>query len=268
MAFSPAFDGLTYLDANGIPQPRFRNFDGIGISGSRSARLNFALDQRLQLKFRRGDVVQRLDNLMSWNISGAYNFLWREQRQAHPLSTLSSTIRIQPPRLVSADVSWVTDVYSQRPIRSLGYNIGLNMSGRGRSTSVAGAATGDTPLEGQPVEDVDFAEPWTLGLAFSSSGGYSSGTRWVTSQTLNGVAHYGLTRSWRMDYAASFDVTNHELLTHRFGLTRDLHCWQITFSRTFFPGQEAEYFFRINIKDQREIYLERGTREMSFGGIR
>ena len=71
-----------------------------------------------------------------------------------------------------------------------------------------------------------------------------------------------------MDYSASFDVTGHDLLTQRIGLTRDLHCWQASFTRTFNPGGEAEYYFRLGIKEQKEIYLERGSRETSFGGIR
>ncbi|HKQ57546.1 MAG TPA: putative LPS assembly protein LptD, partial [Candidatus Eisenbacteria bacterium] len=272
-AYSPEFQGLTYVDASGVRQQRFRSFGGIGISGFRSARMNFSLDQRLQVKLKQGDNVQRLDNLLSWNINGSYNFLWREQRQLHPLSNLGSTMRLQPPKYIGADLSWVTDVYSERPIRSMGYNVWLNLSGRGpRSSTVVQSVTdaggGEVPLESQPIDDVDFADPWTIGLAFSSSGGYGSARRWVNTQTLNGVFHYGFSRAWRIDYSASFDVTNHDLLTQRFGLTRDLHCWQASFSRSFNPLGEAEYYFRLSIKDQKEIYLERGTRELSFGGIR
>ena len=32
-------------------------------------------------------------------------------------------------------------------------------------------------------------------------------------------------------------------------------------------GGEAEYYFRISIKEQSEIYYERGTRAGSIGGI-
>ena len=85
---------------------------------------------------------------------------------------------------------------------------------------------------------------------------------------MNGVAHYSITRAWRLDYSASFDVTRRDLLTQNIGLTRDLHCWQASFTRTFSPGGEAEYYFRLGIKEQKEIYLERGSRQMSFGGIR
>ena len=264
VSYSPDFEQLTYIDANGIRQQRFRSFGSIGISGFKSARMSFTLAQRLQAKLKRGDVVTRLDNLLPWDISGSYNFLWREQLQRHPLSTLTSSVRLQPPGFFGADVSWVTDVYSERPIRSLGYNLWLSLSGRSGYRETGG----EVPLDSKPVEDVNVSEPWTVNLAFSSSGGYGSLSRWVNAQTLNGVAHYPLTRSWRLDYSASYDVTNHELLTQRIGLTRDLHCWQASFHRTFNPGGEAEYYFRLGIKEQKEIYIERGSREMSFGGIR
>ncbi len=266
-SYSPEFRQLSYVDSNGFRQSRFQGFGGIGISGFKNSRMSFTLDQRLQAKLKRGDAVQRLDNLLSWSMSGAYNFLWREQLQPHPLSNISSTMRLQPPGLVSADLSWTTDVYSQRPTRRLGYNVSMNLVGHTGHNLPTGAG-GEVPLDTRQVEDVDFTEPWSLSLSYSYSGGYGSGPAWSSNQVMNGVAHYGFTRSWRLDYSASFDVTHHDVLTQRFGLTRDLHCWQATFTRTFNPGLEAEYYFRLSIKDQKEIYLERGTRETSFGGIR
>jgi hypothetical protein len=145
--------------------------------------------------------------------------------------------------------------------------VAVNLVGHSGGSSAPGAA-GEVPLDSRQVEDVDFREPWSLSVAYSYSGGYGSGPLWTSNQVMNGVAHYGFSRSWRFDYSASFDVTHHELLTQRFGLTRDLHCWQASFTRTFNPGYEAEYYFRLGIKDQKEIYVERGTRQASFGGIR
>jgi len=266
-SYSPEFRGLTFVDASGIRRDRFEGFGGIGVSGFKNARMNFALGQRLQAKLKHGDAINHLDNLLAWDMGGSYNFLWREQLEKHPLSTINSAMRLQPPGLLSADLSWVTDVYSQRPLRSMAYDISMGFTGKtGHRPGVGG--TGEIPLEKTPtVEEVDFSEPWSLSLAYSSSGGYGSGSRWSSTSVLNGVAHYGFSRSWRIDYSASFDATRHEVLTQRFGLSRDLHCWLASFSRTFNPGSEAEYYFRLEIKDQKELYLERGTRISSYGGI-
>ncbi|MCE9628154.1 MAG: hypothetical protein K8R56_09590, partial [Candidatus Eisenbacteria bacterium] len=69
------------------------------------------------------------------------------------------------------------------------------------------------------------------------------------------------------DYATGYNLTTHQLNVQRFNLTRNIHCWAASFSRSFTPGGEAEYYFRLGIREQREIYLERGTRVQSFGGI-
>ena len=267
VSYSPEFEQLTYVDEFGTRRQRFSSVGGISISGFKSALMSFSLGQRLQAKLKKGDGVQRLDNLISWDMSGSYNFLWRDLPNGRGLSNISSSVRLQPPGSFGADLGWITDPYSQRPVRSLGYNVWLNLTG-GSGTPPPTTAGGEAPLEARPVDDVNFVEPWSISLAFSSSGGYSGGTRWVNAQTLNGTAHYGLTRSWRLDYSASFDVTRHEILTQRIGLTRDLHCWQATFDRTFNPGGEAEYYFKLGIKEQKEIYIERGSRETTFGGIR
>jgi hypothetical protein len=114
---------------------------------------------------------------------------------------------------------------------------------------------------------VDLSEPWSLGLAFSYSGGYGGNRDWTSTQTANGVARFNLTPNWRLEYSTALNLTDRELLTQRFGLVRDLHCWQASFTRIFVIGGEAEYYFRLTVKDQRELYVERGTRVGSLGGI-
>ena len=267
LAYSPEFPQLTYFDAQGVKQNRFRGFGGIDVSGFRRFRMDFGLDQRLQMKLGRGDKVRKLDNLLSWTLGGSYDFLYREENLRHPLSNISSNVLLQPPGLVSASLSWVTDVYSPRPVRSLGYNMGFNLASSGRRRAAAPDLPIDrttTPIEGEE----EFRDSWSLDMAYSYSGGYPfAGTRWSSSQTANAVMHYQLTPAWGLDYSASYDVTSHQIGTQRFALTRDLHCWQAVFTRTFAPGGEAEYYFRLGVKEQKEIYFERGTRSGSIGGI-
>src|SRR5262249_15136088 len=75
---------------------RFNGFAGIDIGGAPNKRLEFGLDQRIQVKWRRKAETLRLDNLLSWGVAGSYNFLYKEQGQLHPFSQLSSIIRLQP----------------------------------------------------------------------------------------------------------------------------------------------------------------------------
>ncbi len=260
--YSPEFDGLTYVDASGFRRNRFQSFDGMGVSGFKSARLDFSLDQRFQAKLKHGDEVRRLDNLLSWFTSSSYNLLWREEGAKHGLSPLSSSVLLQPPGVVNASVGWITDPYMGRPLRSLNYNLNLSLSSSGQAS-----ATPDLPVD-RTARGVDATprDSWSVGIAYSYAGGYA-GPQWASQQTTNLVGRAQLTPSWGVEYSTSYDVTLHEVGTQRFAVTRDLHCWQAAFTRTFTTGGEAEYYFRIGVKDQRELYLERGSRSGSIGGI-
>jgi hypothetical protein len=264
MSYSPEFKGLTYVDTSGIRRNRFLGFSGVGISGFQQSFLNFSLDQRLQAKLKRGDNVTRLDNLLSWTLGGSYDFLYHQHGAAHPLSQISSSVLLQPPSYANASLSWVTDVYNPRPLRSLSYNLGLSLASGGLHRT-----SPDLPLEKRTASESN--ENWTLGLAYSYSGAYagdfSGGTAWSSQRTANAVGRYQLSPAWSLEYSASLDLTRHSIQTQSFQLTRDLHCWQAVFTRMFVVGGETEYYFRLQVKDQKEIYIERGTRVGSLGGI-
>ncbi len=268
VSYAPDFAGLRYVDANGVTRERFESFGDIGIfSGRRTMRAAFGLEQRLQAKLSRGDRVTRLDNLLTWITTSSYDFLWRENGARHPLGPVATTVRLQPPGWVNADASGSLDVYSERPLRSLSYNVGSSFgSAGGRRPQAARLATepgtGATP--GEEVED--FRESWSASVAYSYAGGYTT-PRWSSRQTVNGTLRYQLTENWTFDYQAGYDLTERLVLLQRFNLTRRIHCWDATFSRSFTTGGEAEYYFRLGVREQREIFYERGTRAQSFGGI-
>lgn len=265
--YSPTFDNLLFTDSTGT-RSRFTPFGGIGISGFRAANMGFSLDQRWQVKLMRKGNVERLDNLLQWSMTSAYNFLAEEQtppgREPRPLSPINSSVRFSPPGVASGDLSWIVDPYEKRPLRSLGYSIGANFTG----ATTRPTNTPELALDKRAQQvQVDFSEPWSLGLAFSYSGGYAGERNWSSTQTANGVARFNLTPNWHLEYSTALNLTERDLLTQRFGLVRDLHCWQASFTRIFVIGGEAEYYFRLTVKDQRELYVERGTRIGSIGGI-
>ena len=80
---------------------RFHDFGGFGVSGGKQAFMSFGLDQRLQAKVRHGDRFSVLDNLLLLVVRGSYNFLWKEQRQPHPLSSLGWSLQLQPPGVLN-----------------------------------------------------------------------------------------------------------------------------------------------------------------------
>ncbi len=258
LSYSPDFSSLRLADG----RSRFSGFGGINISGFRNERLNFGLDQRLQVKWRRGEEVLRLDNLLSWSVAGSYNFLYRSQGLKHPFSTLSSSVFLQPPGVLNASLLWTHDLYASRPVRNLSFDVGLNLSGRGALPS-----TPELPLaQSRSAVITPFELPWSLGLSYSYAGGVSA-DQWIASQRANGVLRINLSPSWHLDYTNSYDITERSAVSQEFTVIRDLHCWQARLSRRF-TGGENEYYFRIGIKEQPEIYLERGSRGVgSIGGF-
>jgi hypothetical protein len=269
LSYTPEFPSLQYTDSLGRRVNRFDSFGDIGIfSGRRSARASFALDQRFQAKLTRGEKITRLDNLLSWTTSSSYNFLWREDGLKHPLGPVASSVRLQPPGYINADASAALDVYEGRPLRAFGYNLSTSINNRGGGKPQAARTAIESNNGASAAEESQetFRDSWSASLAYSYSGGYA-GPHWSSRETVNGVLRYQLTENWVFDYQAGYDLTARAVLLQRYNLTRRLHCWDATFSRTFGLRGEAEYYFRLGIRDQKEIFIERGTRVQSFGGI-
>ncbi len=269
LQYSPDFKNLLIAGPNGTEQERFESFGGIGVSGAKQFQLALGLDQRLQVKLRHKDQITRIDNLLAWSMSSNYDFLWAEHGARHPLTPIGSAVTFQPPKYFNASMNFTTDPYNGRPLRSLTYYLGLNLSS-------SGARRDDAPglaVERSSNEVEAFHDNWNVGLTYSYSGGYpgdlpgKASPLWTTTRNANAVTSYQFSPAWGVEYSASFDLTLRQIGTQRFSLTRDLHCWEATFSRTFTAGGEAEYYFRLGVKEQKEIYIERGTRSGSLGGI-
>jgi hypothetical protein len=265
-SYSPEFNHLSYIDSTGKRVPRFNNFGGIAVSGFRLERMDFALDQRLQVRLGEGEKVRKLDNLVSMNVTGSYNFLYREQNLDHPLSQLFTSLFIQPPTNMNASANAIVDVYQGRPLRSLTFNTGIDLTGRATQRAAAPELAAEQKQTYYDQDLTDFDDRWQLGLAYSYSGGYDDAD-WSTNQTVNISARYRMTPNWLVDYSTLYDITNRQFGIQHFSLSRDLHCWTAQFTRTFAPGGEAEYYVRLSVKDQKELFVERGTRTGSLGGI-
>ena len=268
VTYSPAFPSLTYTDSAGVVRPRFHSFGGIGVSGFESSFMQFGLDQRFQLKVKDGEGVRRLDNLLAWTTNGSYDFLWDKHPVpgTHALGPVQSTVLLQPPGFASGSMSGVFDTYSQRPLRTLSYNIGMNLASSGGRKGPAPLAVDQSIRRDAIATEEDFRESWRASIAYSYAGGYA-GPNWKSTEMMNGVFSYQLSPNWKMDYASALDVGHQIVLSQRFSLTRRIHCWDAVFTRTFLTGGEKEYFFRLGLRDQREVYYERGTRVQSYGGI-
>ncbi len=77
-------------------------------------------------------------------------------------------------------------------------------------------------------------------------------TFWISSST-----NFNVSRSWRVSYSTRFDMVDLRLISQRFSIKKDLHCWELSFDWTP-TGPGAGYYMRINVKSPnlRDIKLE------------
>jgi len=175
-------------------------------------------------------------------------------------------VLVQPPSLINASGFATIDPYQGHAVRAFNYNVGMDFAG----TSKKRPSAPEIPGERRTTYYTDILEEpptgWTLGLTYSYAGGRTV-TEWQSNQTANMVLRMSPTPKWGLMYSSSYDVTHHVFGVQQFSLTRDLHCWMAQFTRTFAPQGETEYYFRLAVKQQRELYVERGNRVGSIGGI-
>jgi hypothetical protein len=74
-----------------------------------------------------------------------------------------------------------------------------------------------------------------------------------------------LTRTWKFNYAGSFDLVTGAPTHQQYGLKKDLHCWALEFNRTI-SNVNSEFGFRIYLKSIPSMKLTRG-REGNMGAL-
>lgn len=84
------------------------------------------------------------------------------------------------------------------------------------------------------------------------------------SATLNMSSSIDLTSAWKISYSTSYDVEAREFRGQQYSISRDLHCWEMSFSRRLY-GDEWQYYFKIYLRAHPEIYAENGRR--GIGGF-
>lgn len=113
-------------------------------------------------------------------------------------------------------------------------------------------------LLNNPDVYVDFNIPWSLRLNYSlnyTKDGYKESD---IKQILRFSGDLSLTEKWKITFNSGYDVENRDFTTTRFGIVRDLHCWQMDFNWTPF-GRYQSYSFSIHVKSSllQDLKLDR-----------
>jgi len=99
---------------------------------------------------------------------------------------------------------------------------------------------------------------WSTSLSFSYSMNKANPSNPVETFWMSSNTSIQVTRNWRVQYNARFDVLNKDLVSHNFSIYRDLHCWEMSINWT--PnGYGSGFYLKINVKSPtlQDLKLER-----------
>lgn len=97
------------------------------------------------------------------------------------------------------------------------------------------AGTSNTPPQGQAAALRDkygysvFDMPWSLTMSYSINY-YKSGLTPTISQALSFSGNVAITKKMAVNYISGYDFTGKQLTMTQIGISRDLHCWQMSFN--------------------------------------
>jgi len=102
----------------------------------------------------------------------------------------------------------------------------------GEPGTIGGSASGNLPLANKDYDEYGYARfdvPWSLRMAYNFN--YSkSGLRTNITQTMTMSGNVKLTPKMAINYNTGFDFKQNEITMTRVGISRDLHCWEMSFS--------------------------------------
>ena len=94
--------------------------------------------------------------------------------------------------------------------------------------------------------------PWSLSINYSlrvSQGTFKPETcsyDYNVSQSINANASLSLTQKWRLSVSTGYSFDEHKMSQTSIGITRDLHCWTMSFN-VVPTGLYKSYSFNIAV---------------------
>ena len=253
-------------------------------SSGRNMSMNFSLSQNLEMKVlskRDTSGVKKIKLIDELRISGSYNFLADSMR----LSTIPISFRttlfgnfginlsatLDPYRL-TPDGKRINKLFFPGRVVSTGWSFGYTFKSRDdRSQTAINDITSIPPEYMNPFYDpygtmdpvlrrqymaqtyYDFSLPWNFGFNYTvnysiTTGNYPpKGYKKNVTQTVGFNGSLNLTPKMGITFQGGYDIKANRLTTSSVSITRDLHCWQMSFSWIPF-GTYRSWSFNIGVK--------------------
>ena len=257
-----------------------------GVPGSgQQFNLTFGLSQSLEAKIRTKDTVKKIKIIDQISINGSYNFLADSMRLSTLPIQLRTTIyqnialnvsltldpyEVSPEGVRYNKLMWSRGLPGR--IQNVGWSFGYSFQSRENSSQVAGNDITTLPPEyfdswSDPYGELnpamrrqwmagqyyDFSIPWNFGFNYSFN--YSvqyvnngtTGYRKNVSQTLGVNGSVRITPKTMITVTSGYDFAARKMSMTSIAISRDLHCWQMSF--TWIPfGAHKSWAFNIGVK--------------------
>jgi hypothetical protein len=264
-----------------------------GASGTgRAGSIGFSLGNNLEAKIKAPkDTVERkvmlLNNL---SISTSYNLMadsfnlapiaisantsvWENKVNINLSATLDpyaygTLIRpetLEPYERRINSLAWGSGRIGRVTSATLGLNTNLNPEKRNKDQlSKEKISKSDLPeqdkqyLLNNPDAYVDFDIPWSLNFGYNVSYSHPVNSKVRVVQTMQMSGDLSISEKWKIRYSSGYDFQAKQFSTTNLGISRDLHCWTMSFDWVPF-GRFQSYNFRINVKASvlQDLKLER-----------
>lgn len=257
-----------------------------GVPGSgQQFNLTFGLSQSLEAKVRTKDTVKKVKIIDQISISGSYNFLADSMRLSNLPIQLRTTIyqniglnlsltldpyEVSPQGVRYNKLMWARGLPGR--IQSVSWSFGYSFKSREDKSQVAGNDITSYPAEyfnawSDPYGQLnpamrrqwmagqyyDFSIPWNLGFNYSISynaqyvNNGTTGYRKKINQTLSVNGSVRLTPKTMITATTGYDFASRKMSMTSISITRDLHCWQMSFMWIPF-GNHKSWSFNIGVK--------------------
>lgn len=248
----------------------------------RSGALTFSVAQTLEGKVRNkrdSSGVKKVKFIDNLSFSGSYNFM----ADSLKLSPIAVTFRATIPGLNNTGIQvnatfdpYMVDVSSGNPVRinklrlpgristmstSFGYSFNSKQSTDSHNHPAINSQFGSiNPFQFDPDNPIDPAErrvmmtntyydfsiPWNISFSYSFSYN-NNGLRKTTQQTLGFNGSVNLTPRMGISFSSGYDFVAKSLTVGTLTLSRDLHCWQFSFTCTPI-GRYKSWSFNISAR--------------------
>ena len=241
-------------------------------SGGKSGMLSFRLNNNIEMKVRNrkdttGEGTKKIPLLRSLNLGSSYN-IYADSLNWSPVSVSGNTdilkmvnmnfgASLDPYAFDTIDTKRINTFeqdYTGNFLRltSANWSMSFSLSDNNfRKAPSERESKEDTPNEILAIEEHNYYDyfniPWSLKFDYSIRYSKTGIAEPNITQTVGMRGDLSITQKWKIGVQTGYDIQNKEISFTNINISRDLHCWHMTFRWIPF-GTRKSYNFEIGVK--------------------